>query len=98
MEFAFIIDPLASLKAYKDTSVAMMRALQARGATLFVLEPADLFWTASATRGRGKRMCADSQSPPCGTRSQRKNGDRPFSRFHGADARHAGSRNAEQLH
>jgi glutathione synthase len=52
MEFAFITDPLASLKAYKDTSVAMMRALQARGATLFVLEPADLFWTASATQGR----------------------------------------------
>jgi len=26
MEFAFILDPLASLKAYKDTSVAMMRA------------------------------------------------------------------------
>jgi len=52
MEVAFIIDPLASLKAYKDTSVAMMRTLQTRGATLFVLEPADLFWTASATQGR----------------------------------------------
>src|ERR1700737_611008 len=50
MEVAFIPDPLASLKAYKDTSVAMMRALQARGATLFVLEQADLFWTASATQ------------------------------------------------
>src|ERR1700676_4620313 len=49
MEFAFIIDPLASLKAYKDTSVAMMRPVQTRGAILFVLEPADLFWTAAAT-------------------------------------------------
>jgi len=52
MEFAFIIDPLASLKAYKDTSVAMMRALQARGATLFALETAELFWTASVTQAR----------------------------------------------
>ena len=46
MEIAFIIDPIASLKAYKDTSVSMMRALQIRGAKVFVLEPADLFWTA----------------------------------------------------
>ena len=35
MEFAFILDPLHSLKAYKDTSVAMMRSLQARGHALF---------------------------------------------------------------
>ena len=31
MDFAFILDPLHSLKAYKDSSVAMMRALVARG-------------------------------------------------------------------
>src|SRR5438067_2133609 len=52
MEFAFILDPLASLKAYKDTSIAMMRALQTRGAALFVLEPADLFWTSASTQAR----------------------------------------------
>jgi glutathione synthase len=44
MEFAFILDPLASLKAYKDTSVAMMRALHGRGHSLFALEQRDLFW------------------------------------------------------
>jgi glutathione synthase len=44
MEFAFIVDPLASLKAYKDTSVAMMRALQSRGHKLFALEQRDVFW------------------------------------------------------
>ena len=27
MRFAFIVDPLDSLKAYKDSSIAMMRAL-----------------------------------------------------------------------
>lgn len=31
MKFAFIVDPLKRLKAYKDSSVAMMRAAQARG-------------------------------------------------------------------
>ena len=51
MEFAFIVDPLASLKAYKDTSVAMMRALQARGHELFALEQRDVFWNGSATLG-----------------------------------------------
>ena len=51
MEFAFILDPLASLKAYKDTSVAMMRALQDRGHALFALEQRDLFWDGKQTLG-----------------------------------------------
>jgi glutathione synthase len=51
MEFAFILDPLASLKAYKDTSVAMMRALHARGHALFALEQRDLFWDGKQTLG-----------------------------------------------
>src|SRR5271166_3928462 len=49
MEFAFILDPLASLKAYKDTSVAMMRALVARGHSLFALEQRDLYWDGKRT-------------------------------------------------
>jgi glutathione synthase len=52
MDFAFILDPLPSLKAYKDSSVAMMRALTARGHRIFALEPADLFWDAGGTRAR----------------------------------------------
>ena len=35
MKFLFILDPLESLKAYKDTSIAMMRAAQARGHGVF---------------------------------------------------------------
>ena len=31
MRFAFILDPLDSLKAYKDSSIAMMRAAARRG-------------------------------------------------------------------
>jgi glutathione synthase len=51
MEFAFILDPLASLKAYKDTSVAMMRALHDRGHALFALEQRDIFWDGKQTLG-----------------------------------------------
>ena len=52
MDFAFILDPLLSLKAYKDSSVAMMRALAARGHRIYALQPADIFWTAAGTRTR----------------------------------------------
>jgi glutathione synthase len=52
MDFAFILDPLPQLKAYKDSSVAMMRALAARGHRIFALTPADMFWHAGMTRAR----------------------------------------------
>ena len=42
MNVLFIIDPLPSLKAYKDSSVAMMRALVARGHTLAAAYQPDL--------------------------------------------------------
>lgn len=43
MDIAFHIDPLAKLKAYKDSSVAMMRAAQARGHRVFAIEPGNVF-------------------------------------------------------
>ncbi|HWK62777.1 MAG TPA: glutathione synthase [Eoetvoesiella sp.] len=43
MHVLFVIDPLPSLKAYKDSSVAMMRALASRGHTLSVVLQGDLF-------------------------------------------------------
>jgi len=52
MEFAFVLDPLDSLKAYKDSSVAMMRAAQARGHALFAIEPPEIFWDNGTTRAR----------------------------------------------
>src|SRR5215831_10670618 len=52
MEFAFILDPLPLLKAYKDTSVAMMRALASRGHAIFALQAADLWWDGRATKAR----------------------------------------------
>ena len=43
MHVLFIIDPLPSLKAYKDSSVAMMRALSARGHSISVALQGDLY-------------------------------------------------------
>lgn len=50
MDFAFILDPLPLLKAYKDSSVAMMRILQARGHAVYALQQADLRWEHGTTR------------------------------------------------
>src|SRR5512140_3897596 len=52
MDFAFILDPLPALKAYKDSSVAMMRALVARDHRVFALAPEDIFWSVAGTRAR----------------------------------------------
>ncbi|HEY0906754.1 MAG TPA: glutathione synthase [Methylophilus sp.] len=41
MKLLFILDPLSSLKTYKDTSLAIMRAAQARGHQLWVCEQHD---------------------------------------------------------
>ena len=43
MKLLFILDPLASLKSYKDTSLAIMREAAARGHTLYVCEQHDVF-------------------------------------------------------
>lgn len=43
MHVLFIIDPIDGLKAYKDTSVAMMRALVSRGHSISVAGQGDLF-------------------------------------------------------
>lgn len=43
MHVLFVIDPLPGLQAYKDSSVAMMRALVASGHTLSVTEQSDLY-------------------------------------------------------
>lgn len=43
MHVLFVLDPLPLLKAYKDSSVAMMQALSAKGHTLSVAMQGDLF-------------------------------------------------------
>ena len=56
MDFAFILDPLPELKAYKDSSVAMMRALAARGHRLFAVAQPDLVWSAGRTSCRARPL------------------------------------------
>ena len=55
MKLLFILDPLEELKAYKDTSVAMMRAAQSRGHQVYFCEQSDLH-----SRGR---VMARNQEP-----------------------------------
>lgn len=43
MHVLFVIDPLVELKAYKDTSVAMMKALVARRHSISVCQQGDLY-------------------------------------------------------
>ena len=45
MKLAFILDPLEHLKARKDSSVAMMRAAQAAGHSVFAVQQPSLHWT-----------------------------------------------------
>ena len=52
MNLLFIADPLDTFAIYKDTTFAMMRALQARGHRISVCEPKDLMWQ------RGGRVTA----------------------------------------
>jgi glutathione synthase len=44
MRLAFILDPLDSIKTYKDTSYAMMQEAVARGYRLSVMRQEDLVW------------------------------------------------------
>jgi glutathione synthase len=53
VKLLFILDPLEELKAYKDTSVAMMRAAQKRGHEIHWAEQGSLFWR--------KRACVLAQ-------------------------------------
>ncbi|WP_313952312.1 glutathione synthase [Accumulibacter sp.] len=46
MRLAFIVDPLPALKAYKDTSIAMMRAAQAAGHAVWVVQQRAIHWSA----------------------------------------------------
>ena len=52
MEFLFVIDAPESLKAYKDSSVAMMRAAQKRGHAVWACEVQELHWLRNRVAAR----------------------------------------------
>ena len=56
MKFAFVVDPLDQLKAYKDSTVAMMREAQLRGHEIYALEPFEIYLEQSAVMARARRL------------------------------------------
>jgi glutathione synthase len=52
MDFLFVLDPLPLLKAYKDTSISMMRALARRGHAIFACVPEEMYWSDGVTGAR----------------------------------------------
>jgi len=56
LEFLFVIDAPDSLKAYKDTSVAMMRAAQKRGHAIWVCEQERLHWLKGGVGAAAQRI------------------------------------------
>ena len=52
----FVVDPLDGLKAYKDSSVAMMRELVARGHDVWATTLPYLFWTEAEVRAAAQLL------------------------------------------
>ncbi|MEO8849124.1 MAG: glutathione synthase [Casimicrobiaceae bacterium] len=50
MDIAFIVDPLTGLKPYKDSSIAMMRALAKRDHRVYAMQQSDLWWRGGDTQ------------------------------------------------
>ena len=56
MKLAIILDPLDSIKTYKDSSVAMMREAASRGHRLFVMQQGDLAWKGGVVVGFAREL------------------------------------------
>jgi glutathione synthase len=56
LDFLFVIDAPETLKAYKDTSVAMMRAAQKRGHAVWVCEQQSLQWAQGRVAAAAQRI------------------------------------------
>jgi glutathione synthase len=56
LDLLFVVDPLDELKAYKDSSVAMMREAALRGHAIFAATPDELAASNSAVTARAHRL------------------------------------------
>ena len=52
----FVVDPLAGLKPAKDSSIAMMRSLQAHGYGIWACTAADLYWDGLRVQARAQSL------------------------------------------
>ncbi len=56
MEFAFILDPLAALKPYKDSSIAMMREAARRGHAVHAIVRESLSWSQEGVHAQAQLL------------------------------------------
>ena len=56
MKIAFVLDPLDQLKAYKDSSIAMMREAARRGHEIHALEARSMFLLESSVRASVRKL------------------------------------------
>lgn len=56
MKIAFLVDPLSALKAYKDSSIAMMRAAAKRGHDVWTIQREGLHWRDGRTLAHAVRI------------------------------------------
>ena len=64
MKLALILDPLDGLAAYKDSSVAIMRAAAARGHEIWTIQRADLGWRDGRVGARALRITPRASNQP----------------------------------
>ena len=79
MDIAFVVDPLDSLKAYKDSSVLMMREAARRGHRVHCLEPADLRWEEGEIKADAVRIEVSGDDDAWFSRCESSHG--PVTRF-----------------
>ena len=71
MKFAFILDPLDGLKAYKDSSVAMMRVAAKRGHEVWAIQRGALTWRDGRVAARAQKLALGSEDQPwCGIEAE----------------------------
>jgi glutathione synthase len=62
VKFAFIVDPLEKLKAYKDSSVAMMREAAKRGHEVWTIQREQLVWECGAVHAESVRIAPQADN------------------------------------
>jgi glutathione synthase len=64
MRLAFVVDPPESLKAYKDSSVAMMREAARRGHAIHALEPREIWVREGRVMGASRELRLEPSDHP----------------------------------
>ena len=62
LKFGVLMDPIKTIEIYKDTTFAILLALQVRGHEIYYLEPADIFLKNEKVFGSVRRMRVEDNS------------------------------------